>query len=416
MHIAVLIPNFLPETGAGPARISEFASEWMEAGHTVSIITGFPSRRVPGQRDGEVRPPYRGRAFMRETLHGMLVYRSWALTGRHRGFVVTVADHLSFAASSFAHALARVPKPDVLVSSGPPYFSFFAGAALSITRRVPLVLDIRDLWPDYLVEMGMVRSPFLQKAMFASERWLLARASSIVVVTESFRQTIISKGIAPERISVITNGVDASRYYPADEPPPLAALARREGERCVGYLGTFGAGQGLVAVIDAARQLRAAGQRIRFVLVGDGADRSRIESLLHDAPVEGVTVHPPIARDQTRAFYNACDAVLVPHAALPALAGTIPSKIFEVMACGRPLVAALQGEGARIVATSGGGVLAKPGDAPSIAAAITHVLNLPESARKRMGELGRAFALARYDRRILGLRYLDLLEREARAT
>ena len=413
MHIVVLNQDFLPETGAGPARISELSSEWLAAGHTVSVICGFPNRRMPGQRDGVIPLAYRGKFFMKEELNGVQVYRSWLYTTPRRGFAHVLVSYLTFAASSLVVALARVPRADVFIASGPPYFQQFAGAIAAACRGTPLILEVRDMWPDYLVEMGVVRNSFMTSALFATERWLCNRAKSIVVVTESFKQRFVKKGIDPAKIDVIPNGVDTSRYYASDETLPLA-LAGPTGGPIIGYLGTFGAGQGLLAVIEAARLLRSRGSDARFVLVGDGSDRAILEADLQRSPVPGVTLHDPIPRNATRAFYNSCDVVLVPHAPLPILKDTVPSKIFEVMACERPLLAALGGEGARIVERSGGGLLASPGDALSIADGIAQLLSLPQAEREKMGRSGREFATHGYDRSRLASKYLQLLEHTAR--
>lgn len=411
MHIVVLNQDFLPETGAGPARISELAAEWQKAGHTVSVICGFPNRRMPGQRDGIVPVPYRGKLFMTETIGGVTVYRSWLYTTPKRGFGRVLASYLTFAASSVVSALARVPRADVLIASGPPYFQQFSGAIASLISGTPMVLEVRDMWPDYLVEMDVVRNPMLTSGLFASERWLCHRAKAVVVVTDSFRQRFIEKGVPAAKLTVIPNGVDMSRYYASDDRLPLSA---GDGERdgpLIGYLGTFGAGQGLLAVIQAARVLRDRGIPARFVLVGDGSDRAVLEADLSANPVPGVSLHDPIPRNDTRAFYNTCDIVLVPHAPLPILKDTVPSKIFEVMACQRPLLAALGGEGARIVQRSGGGVLAAPGDPHSIADGIARLQQMSHEEKEAMGRSGREFATREYDRTTLAARYLELLER-----
>jgi glycosyltransferase involved in cell wall biosynthesis len=410
MHIAILNQDFPPETGAGPARITEMAGAWIARGHRVSVLTGFPNRKLPGQRDGVIPPEYRGRLYQREDWKGIDVHRSWLYASERRGFVHLLSSYLSFAATSLISTIALPETPDVLIASGPPYFQQFSGAIAAGIRGIPLVLEIRDLWPDYVAEMGIIRHPALLSAMFSSERWLLRQARATVVVTEAFRDRITAKGIARDSITVIPNGVDTSRYYACGEPMPIL-LPTDKVEATVGYLGTFGAGQALGAVVSAARQLAAQGRRIRFVLVGDGADRAGLEAELASDPIPLVSIHPPIPRDATRAFYNACDVVLVPHAALPVLGDTVPSKIFEVMACERPLVAALRGEGARIVERSRGGMLATPGDSVSIAETIARMLATSPEERAAMGAAGRSFAIEQYDRVALAERYLQLLER-----
>jgi colanic acid biosynthesis glycosyl transferase WcaI len=411
MHILILNQDFLPETGAGPARISELAAYWQSQGHSVSVVCGFPNRRMPGQRDGVIPAAYRGKAFMTETLNGVRVDRSWLYTSTRRGFSHMLASYLSFAASSFANALLRIPKPDVIIASGPPYFQQFSGAAVALLRGVPLVLEVRDMWPDYLVEMGVVRHRPLISGLFASERWLCDRSRAMVVVTESFRQRFMSKGIDAGKITVIPNGVDTERYFASADRLTFTGVDATSTAPLIGYLGTFGAGQGLLAVLEAARILRDRGVPARFVLVGEGSDRPILEADLAARPVAGVSLHNPIPRDATRAFYNTCDIVLVPHAPLPILKDTVPSKIFEVMACERPLLAALGGEGARVVEDSGGGLLATPGDAASIADGIVRLCSMSDDERQAMGRSGRAFATREYDRARLASRYLELLQR-----
>jgi len=413
LHIAVLVQDFAPETGAGPARITELSAEWMRAGHTVSVVTAFPNRRLPGCRDGVIPAPYRGKLFMEEDWHGIRTLRSWLYTSPKRGFTRTLVNNLSFAGTSFAHGLSALPRPDVLIASGPPYFAQFAGAAIAGIRQIPFVLEIRDLWPDYLAEMGVIKSGVLVDLMFASERWLLRQAQAVTVVTKSFKQRLIGKGVAADDVLVVPNGVDTSRYFASEDRLQLDGIARAPGTPLIGYLGTFGAGQGLAAVLEAARLLHQRGEKVHVALVGDGPDRAALEADLAARPTPNLTIHSPIPRDNTQALYNTCDVVLVPHAALPVLGDTVPSKIFEVMACERPLVAALRGEGARIVERSGGGILATPGDAGSIADAVQRALRMSPADRAAMGKAGRRFALAEYDRTALAQRYLTMLTRVA---
>jgi glycosyltransferase involved in cell wall biosynthesis len=275
------------------------------------------------------------------------------------------------------------------------------------------VLEIRDLWPDYMVEMGLLPGAASRRALFGLERWTLARSAHTVVVTESFRERVITKGVPRERTDVIPNGVELDLYYRADEPPPVPSLQRVGGEFLVGYLGTFGRGQDLPAVVRAAKLVGDADASIRFVLVGDGPDKPAVDEALRTSGATNVSVHPPIARGETRAFYNACDACLVPLAALRIFSETVPSKMFETMACERPIVASLAGEGAAIVTASGGGMVCEPGDAQSLAEAILRLRAMPDSARREMGARGRAYVTAHYSRAALADRYLGILSRLA---
>jgi glycosyltransferase involved in cell wall biosynthesis len=402
VHIAYLVQDFPPEVGAGPARVTEMSRRWQEQGARVTVITGMPNRRIPGRGEGRIDSRYRGHVFVEESWDGIRTLRSWVFASSSLGFAAKIVNNASFMVTGFAHALAKAGRPDVLIASSPPFLPHVSGALLAKRWRVPLVLEIRDLWPDYLVQMGVLKSNAARQMLFGLERWLLRQATRVVVVTDSFRERVAAKGIARERISVVPNGVDVERYMPAE---PVETNGFR-----VGYLGTFGRGQGLLAVIDAAERLAAHAPDVHFTLVGDGPEREIIKDAIRARALTNVTVSPPIPRDETAAFYNSCNICLVPLAPIPIFQETIPSKIFEVMACGRPLIASLEGEGARILAESQGGLTTPPGDGAALAAAILRVRQMPAENRAQMGSQARAYVVKHYNRRSLSDEYLGILQ------
>lgn len=403
LHIGYLVQQFPPEVGAGPARVVEMAREWLAAGARVTVFTGMPNRPY-----GRIHDGYRGRLWMEEDFDGIRVVRTWLFAHGH-GFVSTLLNNTSFMLTSAISTLMRGRNLDVLIASEPPFFPHIAGAAAAAVMRVPLVLEVRDLWPDYMVQMGLARRKVLARSLFALERVLFQRADHVVVVTSSFRKRVIEKGVAPDRVDVISNGVDTGLYYPATEPPPIPALERRDGEFIVGYLGNMGAGQGLDAVVQAAALLAAEEDDTRFVLAGDGPTRARITELVAELGLNSVALHPPIPKAATRAFYNACDACLVPLAPVPVFQETVPSKLFEVMACERPVVLCAEGEAGSIVGSSGGGVVAKPGDPRDIADALRRLRALSADERAAMGRRGRSFVERHYRRDALARAYLAVL-------
>jgi glycosyltransferase involved in cell wall biosynthesis len=406
-HIGYLVQQFPPEVGAGPARVTEMALQWQDSGARVTVMTGMPNRP-----EGRIHAEYRGRLFMEEDWQGLRVLRSWLYASPKHGFLRTILNNATFMVTSAMNALVNAGDVDVVIASSPPFFPHLSGVVVAGVHRAPLVLEVRDLWPDYLVGMGVLKGR-TAKALFALERWLLGRATHVVVVTESFRKRVIEKGVAPERVSVISNGVDTSSYYSADEPAPLPEMARRDGEFLVGYLGNFGAGQALSTVVEAAALLRDE-PRVRFLLAGDGPDAGAVARRARELGLDNISIHPPIPKDRTRAFYNACDLCLVPLAPFPIFQETVPSKIFEIMACQRPFLASLSGEGARITMESGGGVVSEPGDASAMADAIMRILQMSDSERAALGTAGREYVSRHYDRHVLAERYLELLENVVR--
>jgi colanic acid biosynthesis glycosyl transferase WcaI len=405
LRLVYLIQQFPPEIGAGPARASEMLDRWLRADVEATVLTAMPNRPV-----GRIFPEYRGRFLQRERQGRLEVLRTWLHASPRHGFLHTLLNNLSFMLTALVAGLWRLRRSDVLIASSPPFFPHIAGVALAWWCRAALVLEVRDLWPDYLVGLGTVRG-IAAKALFALERWLLRRAALIVVVTESFRQRVIEKGIPGERIIVIPNGVDTERYFPEASPePPIPALVRQPGEFLVGYLGNMGLGQHLVTVLDAAERVKAAGFRVRFVLAGDGPERAMLERELAGRVGLPVTLHPPIPKSSTRAFYNCCDAVLVPLTPVAIFQETVPSKLFEALACARPVIASLGGEGASILQKSGGGIVTPPGDAQALAEAIFEVHRMDPEERAAMGARGLQHVRQHFSRTGLADTYLRSMQ------
>ena len=413
LHIGYLNQDFVPEVGAGPARLLEMSRRWQELGARVTVVAGMPNRRIPGRGEGTVDPKYAGKLFVEEEWEGVRALRSWVYTGSGRGFANKMVNNATFMATGALHALVKRERFDVLIASSPPFLPHVSGVFLAGLRRIPLVLEIRDLWPDYLVEMGVLNNRHAQHALFGLERWLLSKADHTVLVTESFRERVIGKGVPRERTDVIPNGVQLEQYYASDEPAPIPEAERRDGEFIVGYLGTFGRGQALATVVEAAALVGRRDDGIRFLLVGDGPDMPAVRAAIESTGARNVDIRPPIPRTATRAFYNACDVSLVPLAPLKIFQETIPSKIFEVMACERPLVAGVSGEAGRIVVESRGGVRVDPGDPRQLADAILRLRAMPQEERRSMGARAREYAAGHFSRTALADRYFELLTRLA---
>ena len=383
---------------------------WIELGARVTVVTSMPARAVPGRFFGQGDPAYHGKVFAVEDYRGLHVLRSWAFRTSRPGFLPTIANNASFMASAAAHAMARLGPFDVLIASSPPLFPHVAGAVVVAARGGRLVLEVRDLWPDYLVDMGAVRrNGMAGRALFALERALLRRADAIAVVTDSFRERLIAKGARPDSVHVLPNGVDLAQYHRDDSGVPLPALQVRPGEFVAGYLGTFGSGQALTDLVDVASVLAEHDSSVRIVLAGDGLQKARVVAAAAERRLTNLSILPPIAKSDTRAFYNSCDVCLVPLAPIPVFQETVPSKIFEVMACERPVLASLDGEGRRIVERAGAGVVVPPGDARAIAEALLRLKAMPLGERLAMGTRGRAFVAAHYDRQQIADRYLEML-------
>ncbi|MBK6779455.1 MAG: glycosyltransferase family 4 protein [Gemmatimonadetes bacterium] len=367
---------------------------WVSLGAQLSVFTGMPSRP-----QGRIAQEYRGKLTATERMPGLTVYRTWLYAHPAGGMARTLANNLTFLVSGSLNLLLRSAPADVVIASSPPFFPLLAGPIAARRRRALLVLEVRDLWPDYLVEMGRLPDGVIRRALFALERRLLAGADLVITVTEPLRQRLIEKGVVPEKVIVAPNGVDTDAYYHDPGPLPLPEGTIPDGRFVVGYLGNFGAGQALEHVIEAAHLVEREDPSVEFVLVGDGLERARVEQAMAHLRPANCRLAPVLPRELTRRFYSACDACLVPLAPWPALAGALPTKFFEALACERPIVAAATGEIPRVLAEAGAGLAAPPGDPAALARAVLALRALSPAERAAMGRRGRAYVVEGYDRR-----------------
>ena len=270
MKILFLTHYFPPEVNAPANRTHEHARRWVEDGHEVTIITG-----VPNHPRGELFPGYRNRWLQEEQIDGIRVLRTWMYLASNQGFARRILNYLLFAVAATL-ASVRAERPDVVVSTSPQFFCGLAGVAVSWLKWRPFVLEVRDLWPDSIVQLGQLQSRSLIGLLEALETGLYRSAAGIVVNSRAFIQHIADRGIPRERIELVYNGIDPELFRPR---PPNEALLREqglEGRSVVSYIGTLGLAHGLMTIVEAAERLRG-DPTLAFALIGEGADRGRIE-------------------------------------------------------------------------------------------------------------------------------------------
>jgi glycosyltransferase involved in cell wall biosynthesis len=403
VRIAYFCQYFLPESAAPAARVSELSRAWVEQGHQVTVVTGLPNHPT-----GVVPPEYRGTIFKREFLDGIAVWRNWLYATPNEGFVKKTLCHVSFMLSTLLLTVPRLRGHDVLIVSSPTFFVVMTVCLAHWIWRIPYVFEVRDLWPGVFVELGVLKNRTLIRVLEGIEMFLYRRAARVVVVTHSFRDVLIHRGLPPEHVAVITNGVDAEVFRPdASAGTRVRAAHGLEGAFVVLYIGAHGISHALTRILEVAARL-ADDAGVRFVFVGDGADKQKLVTEATRLGLANVSFFPSQPRQSVPAWYCAGDAVLVPLRNIPAFDGFIPSKMFEILACERPIVASVRGEARKILERSAAALIADPEDVDAIAAAIRRLRADPDLGR-RLGASGRAFVLGEYDRRELARRYLALL-------
>jgi len=402
MRILFLSHYFPPEVNAPASRTFEHCREWVRSGHQVTVVTC-----TPNHPRGTVYPGYRNRLWQREKREGIDIIRLGTYITANEGFARRSLGYLSFLIAC-TWAAPFLPRADVLITTSPQFFNGLAGYPVKLMKRIPWVLEIRDLWPESVLAVGAVRNRLLIRFLSALERFAYRKCDHIVPVTEAFRRDIVGKGIAPEKISVVRNGVDFSLFTGHSDAQHLRARLGLEGKFVVSYVGTHGMAHGLETVLDAATQLRGHAN-IAFLLVGDGAERQRLLGLRDQLALNNVTMLEQQPKELMPQIWALADASLVLLRKLPLFETVIPSKIFESMAMGRPIILGVRGEAREIVEEGRAGLVIEPESSASLCAAVLKLADNPALAHQ-LGANGQRYVTAHFDRRALARRFEGVLK------
>ncbi len=405
MRVLYLSQYFPPEVGATQTRAYEMAQGLIRAGHQVTMLT-----EVPNHPAGVIRPEYRGRFWVREVFEGIDVIRVWVKTAPVKTMRTRLAFYVSYMLNAaFAGlALAR-GRYDVIYATSPPLFVGGAALTLSYLRRIPLVFEVRDLWPESAVALGELTNPrFIRWATWLEEA-CYRRARRIVVVTQGIRDRLAERGLPTGKLAFIPNGANTDLFRP--RPEEGAALRRQLGlddRFIVLYAGIHGIAQGLETALQAAHQL-AAEPRIHFLFVGDGPVKADLLALRDALGLANVTMLDAQPRESIPAYLSAADVALVPLRRLELFKGALPSKMFDAWACGCPVVLSIEGEARRVLEQAQGGVFVEPESPTALAAALRRLAAERERCRA-YGANGRRFVVAHYSRQAQARRLAELLE------
>jgi glycosyltransferase involved in cell wall biosynthesis len=403
MRTLIVSHYFPPETGAPQARLSALAAAWAASGDDVTVLTGMPNHP-----SGVLPPEYRHAIRRRERRDGYAVLRTWLYATPNEGIARKTASHLSFMLSSVLLGWRASGPADTVVVSSPTFFSIASAWVLARLKRARLVVEVRDLWPAIFVELGVLTNRRLIAVLERLELAAYAAADEVVVVSDGFRANLIGRGVPAAKVHTIRNGVDAGRFDPATPPDPYlrAGLGARPHECLVLYAGTHGISQGLPEAVQAAVTL--AGQPVHLAFVGEGADKQRLRQTVKELGLGNVTLANAIPSKLVPALLATADILLVTLRDVPLFATFIPSKMFEYLAAGRPVIGAVAGEAAQILREAGA-VVVPPGDHAALAEAISALAADPRR-RAAMAGQGRAYVERFFDRGDLARQYRKILD------
>ena len=402
MKILFLTENYPPETNAAANRVHERAKFWSDWGHEVTVITC-----VPNFPKGRIHDGYKNRWYQSEVMDGIKVVRVKTFINPNEGVILRMLDFLSFMVTGFFASLVQ-RRPDVVVATSPQFFTAVAGWMVGLCRRRPFVLELGDIWPASIVAVGAMQESILIRILERLELFLYRRSNAIVALTPSFKKNLVNRGIDGNKISIVINGVDTSRFQRSPRDDVLAAEWGLSDSFVIGYIGTHGMAHGLSNVLDTAAHLDG-NEHVKFLFVGDGAERDGLISQAADRNLDNVLFVSSQPREKVPNIWSVCDVALVHLRDTEVFSEVIPSKIFEAMAMGLPiLLVTPQGIASYIVLSTRSGLWVpaeKPAELANLAASL--------AGRKRLlAMLGRngEKASGRFSRKRQAEEMLQILE------
>jgi colanic acid biosynthesis glycosyl transferase WcaI len=384
----ILTQYFAPEIGASQVRLSYFCRELAAAGHQVEIVTGMPHHPA-----GRIFPEYRGHFYLKEDWEGLTIHRLWlyASSGSNLKRLLTYA---SFVITSL-FALARAAKPDYIFVDSPPLFLGVSGWIAAKLWSVPLIFNVADLWPDSVRDLGVMHDGLLVNLAYRLERWIYRYSTVVTAVTEGIRDTLLkSKQLPLEKVLFLPNGVDTTLFRPSLPDETLKHSLGLAGKNIILYAGNHGYAGAVEQILYAAQILRHR-TSIHFLFVGEGPEKQKLIELAANLELNNVTFHDQAPLEAIPAFVSICDVAVVTLRKSQVMAGARPAKAFVMMAGGKPIVLAAEGEAARLMHTSGAGVVVPPEDYKSLASAIRALVEHPDVAAQ-MGANGRKFVVSNF--------------------
>jgi glycosyltransferase involved in cell wall biosynthesis len=389
LKVLIVTQYFWPEN----FRINDLAQGLVKIGHDVTVLTGQPNypsgRFFEGYRFG-------GRA--RETFQGIQVVRVPLLARGNGRTIRLLLNYLSFALfASLLGPLRCSGSADIILVYEPsPVTVGLPALVMKAVKKAPLMFWVQDLWPESLSATGAVRSLWILARVTGLVRFIYRGCDRVLVQSRAFVDRVRGLGVLPDRILYFPNSAEGL-YRPVTREEVCSGEALPDGFRIM-FAGNIGAAQSFATILSAAETLRDH-HRIHWIILGEGRQsdwvRQEITRRRLERSVHMLGQHPMESMPE---WFARADVLLVTLKSDPIFALTIPSKIQSYMACGRPILAALDGEGARVVKEACAGLVVSAEDAAALAEAVLHMSNMPLSEREMLGQNGRRYFLQEFDR------------------
>ena len=403
MRILILHQHYLGKDEGGGSRFNQFAKYWAEKGHKVTIIAGTVHYAT-----GKKAPQYKRRWLVREQSGpNIQVLRAYVAGSYNRSFLGRLWAYFSFALSATLVGLFNSGKQDVVIASSPPLLIGIPAYIISRVKRVPLVFEVRDLWPQFAIETGVLTRPSIIRLSYWLEKFLYRKARRINVLTPAFYDALVQKGVSPEKLAVITNGADLDLFQPGDRNNWVRTQYEWGDRFVVLYTGAHGLANQLGQLLEVARGLRE-DKDILLVLVGDGMEKRRLEAQAREYKLANVQFIETQPKGRIADFTNAADVGTAVLKRLEGFKTVYPNKVFDYMACAKPVILAIDGVARSLVEKAKAGLYAEPEDPDQIREAVLTLYH-NRSLAQEYGRNGYDFVRRHFSRERLAEDYERLL-------
>jgi glycosyltransferase involved in cell wall biosynthesis len=385
LHLLLVHQAFVTPREHGGTRHYEFGQHWVRSGNRMTVVASDRSYQT-GEKWGEGEI---------ESSQGLDIRRAYTYPSLHRSFVWRVVSFLSFAVTSLIAGL-RARDVHVVMGTTPPMPQALTAWLIAALKRRPFLLEVRDLWPEFAIDMGVLKNKIVIWIARRLERFLYARANHILVNSPAYRDHLIQeKGISPAKITLIANGVDANLFKetPAADMRGLLGI---NGEFVAMYAGALGLANDIRLVLDTAERLSTE-PSVRIVLVGDGKERANLERQARTAGLRNVIFAGSQPKASIPAYLAAADCCIAVLQNIPMFTTTYPNKVFDYMAAGKPTVLAIDGVIRKVIEAAQGGIFVRPGDPDAMAEAILQ-LQRDRKTAVQMGANAQRFVAKNFDR------------------
>ena len=406
--VLILSLVFPPDSVSTAEIMGDLALDLRARGHDVTVLTTVPHyNRDP---EAERRQPMArvwGPLLWKSDYGGVPVFHT-AIPAKTPNVIRRIAGWAGFHLVSTVAGLLLVARPDVILVPSPPLSIGASAWIVGALRRARYIYNVQEIYPDIAVNLGALKNRPAIAALEALERFVYRKSAAVTVIAPRMLHRLVVKGVPRAKVHVIPNFVDLERLAPVARHNEFSRAHGLDDVFAVSYAGNMGPAQGLTVVLDAARLL-GSDAGVRFLLIGDGTLRGRLTADAALLPQRNVTVLPYQPNSLMPLIYGASDICLVPQAAATG-SDAIPSKVYRIMACGRPLIAVTE-EGsdlAALVRASGCGAIVPPTDAARLAEVVRHAARNREDWRA-MGSRGRAHVSAHYTRAVVSAQYDQLI-------